>query len=66
MNGHLESLHYGKSCKTYENKIKSPKSMFFFVFSKVNQWTGLESCLYYSLAPRPYVWHPGLDGEADE
>lgn len=53
MNGHVESLHYGKSCKMYENKIKSPKSMFFFVFSKV--W--LPGLMFDT---------PGLDGEADE
>lgn len=45
------SAHWGqiyhfisrKCCKTYENRVKSPKSILSFTFFKAVQWTGLES-----------------------
>lgn len=48
-----------KSCKTYENGIKSQKYLLFFTFSKAVQcdW-GLQQA---SSGPQPYVWHPALN-----
>lgn len=44
-----------KSCKTYENTVKSPKCLPFFTFSKVGQF-GI--FVWPILAHGPHVWHP--------